>query len=112
MQKRYLLVEAVDGLPVADPKNPMMVPPRLVGWRLKDEEHPDPEHMLDHYQREAQVHEDHPHLRGAAKDGELKILKDCVARGLDEARSKLQPQPAPQAPTKSAAASSAKADAQ
>lgn len=112
--RRYLLVEGVPGRPaVCDPSAGTRHgdASRFVGHELDDCEHvegkdesgrtrtmcakhPDPEHVLEHYRVAQHVVVDAPELRFSIKCGELKLVAECVAKGFDEAREKLQPPPA------------------
>jgi hypothetical protein len=103
-QRKYLLVQGVEGIPVSDPWNPIASPARYVGFRFKGGE-PNPRALsaLAYYEIVPQVIIDHPLLQKAARNGEITILGKCVAWDADEALRTMKPKaPAPTAPDKKA----------
>lgn len=89
---RYLLVEGVDGFPVSDPHHPGANPARYVGWKLRDAAAADPDHVLEHYQRERQVVLEHGDLRRAIAKGQLTLHREAAAKNYDAARAALLPE--------------------
>jgi hypothetical protein len=98
-QRKYLLVQGVEGIPVSDPWAPIASPARYVGFRFKGGD-PDPRALsaMAYYEPVPQVIVDHPLLQKAAKNKEITILAKCVAWDPDEAHRLMVKAPKPAAP--------------
>jgi hypothetical protein len=90
--RKFLLVQGVDGFPVSDPHHPGANPARYVGFALRDKPAEDPDHVLEHYQREKQVVLEHQDLRRAIAMGQLELLGEKTAKNHDAARAALLPE--------------------